>query len=98
MAAYVILSSTYNEQVKANLKRAYPITSTVWAEGIFFLLTKDSPGEVGDKIDVVRNDGDVRKSGTLSNVLILTVSPPYWGASNAETWHWLGAAFEENND
>ena len=94
MSTYVIIADNNQKKAEESLKKAYPITSKTWSSGVFFLQTDDTPQEVGDKIGVVRTCDNKVVSGDLNNILIFSITRPYWGASTIETWDWLQAAFE----
>src|SRR5688500_757729 len=95
MPRYLVVSPDASNDIATAVTEAYPITSKAWMRTACFVLTNDSPRQIGEKIGIkIYAEGKV-VSGSLGDTIVIEVPQNYFGAADRSIWKWLEAALKE---
>tara|TARA_R110001606_G_scaffold275969_1_gene424166 strand:+ start:295 stop:564 length:270 start_codon:yes stop_codon:yes gene_type:complete len=87
MSVFSIQSFRPNSELAATVERVYDGRLFKLSETSWFVTDTATVKTVTEKIGVDNEGG-------FSGVVVIGVTPSYWGRSTASLWDWLRAAFE----
>ena len=96
MAVFAIISNLWVPNLSAAVTAAYPAAYKC-SETVWFVETADSAIVLGQRIGIAEGapESAAFKPG-FSGIVIIQLSPNYWGHAPMAGWEWLRSAFERS--